>query len=169
MVSFNSHIQTIILCVATLLTGLLAGVFFTWANAVTTGIGRLNDTNYLRAFQEMNRTILNPLFYIIFAGPLVLSFIAAFFYRDRPIVLWILIAVIAIYFIGVFLITISGNIPLNEMLDKTNLEDFDLNNAKNLRDKFEAKWNSLHLIRTIASLTSFLLLILACLFKDNNI
>jgi uncharacterized membrane protein len=50
MTSFDINIQNVILLFATLLTGLLAGVFFTWTNAVTTGIGRLNDVSYLKAF-----------------------------------------------------------------------------------------------------------------------
>ena len=45
-----------------LLTGLTAGLCFTWTNAVTPGIGRLDDLGYLQSFQEMNRAIINPLF-----------------------------------------------------------------------------------------------------------
>ena len=46
-----------------LLTGLTAGLCFTWTNAVTPGIGRLDDLGYLQSFQEMNRAISNPLFW----------------------------------------------------------------------------------------------------------
>jgi uncharacterized membrane protein len=127
MTPFNINLETVILLFATLLTGLLAGVFFTWNNAITTGIGRLNDVSYLKAFQQMNRTILNPLFYIVFIGPLILSIAATYIYKAYPVyILWMLILATVIYFLGVFIVTISGNIPLNKMLDKTNLADISL-------------------------------------------
>jgi len=162
--------QTVILLFTTLLTGILAGVFFTWTNAITPGIGRLNDVSYLKAFQHMNRTILNPLFYIVFMGPLLLSLAATYVHKAYPAyILWMLIVATVIYFLGVFMVTILGNIPLNDMLDKTNLADISLEDARSLRDKFETKWNNLHLIRTISSTTSFLLLILTCLFRNHSI
>jgi len=149
MTSLNINMQTVILLFATLLTGLLAGIFFTWNNAITPGIGRLNDVSYLQAFQHMNRTILNPLFLIVFMGPVLLSPAATYVYRANPAyILWMLIVASVIYFLGVFIVTILGNIPLNEMLDKANLADISLEDAKSLRDKFETKWNNLHLIRT---------------------
>ena len=51
--------ETIILASAILLTGLMAGIFFTWSNAVKPGIGKLSDLEYLRSLQSMNRVILN--------------------------------------------------------------------------------------------------------------
>ena len=161
--------KTIVLLFFTLLTGLLAGVFFTWTNAITPGIGRLNDIDYLQAFQHMNRTILNPLFYIVITGPLLLSFVAVFLYKENSgFILRLLTTAGMIYFLGVFIITILGNIPLNDIVDKTNLEAINLEDAKTLRDRFETKWNNLHLIRTISSSTSFLLLIVVCLFRPND-
>jgi uncharacterized membrane protein len=162
--------KAIILLLTTLFTGLIAGVFFTWTNAITPGIGRLDDVNYLRAFQNMNRTITNPLFYIVIIGPLLLSPLAAYFYKssDNAIILWAIIGASILYFLGVFVVTILGNIPLNNMLEKSLLTDISLEAAKNLRDKFEVKWNNFHLIRTITSTASFLLLILACLVRTGN-
>jgi uncharacterized membrane protein len=63
--------ETIILALAILLTGLMAGIFFTWSNAVKPGIGKLSDIEYLRALQSMNRVILNNAFKIIFLGAII--------------------------------------------------------------------------------------------------
>ena len=52
-------IEIIILAFAILSTGLMAGIFFTWSNAVKPGIGKLSDKEYLKALQSMNRVILN--------------------------------------------------------------------------------------------------------------
>ncbi|MBD3661527.1 MAG: DUF1772 domain-containing protein, partial [Arenibacter algicola] len=56
-----------------LLTGLSAGLCFTWSNAITPGIGRLNDPGYLMSFQQMNRAIINPLFLLVFFGPSIVG------------------------------------------------------------------------------------------------
>ncbi|WP_166923575.1 anthrone oxygenase family protein [Flavobacterium poyangense] len=161
--------KTITLLLATLLTGLLAGIFFTWGNAITPGIGRLDAINYLRAFQHMNRTILNPSFFLIIFGSMLLSFITAYFHKSDTTLFWLTISAALIYFAGVFLVTLLGNIPLNNMLDKTDLTSITLQEATVLRDKFEVKWNNLHLIRIGASLLSFLLLIISCLLKNNTV
>ena len=63
--------ETIILALAILLTGLMAGIFFTWSNAVKPGIGKLSDIEYIVALQSMNRVILNNAFKIIFLGAII--------------------------------------------------------------------------------------------------
>ena len=165
MDTFIIDTKTITLLLATLFTGLLAGVFFTWSNAVVPGIGRLDDMGYLKAFQNMNRSILNPFFYLIFIGPLLFAGISAYFNQSNSVVFRLIICAGIIYFTGVFLLTILGNIPLNEMLDKADLSNITSEDAAFLRSKFEAKWNNFHLIRTIASVVSFIVLIISCFLK----
>ncbi|MEH6537234.1 MAG: DUF1772 domain-containing protein [Psychroserpens sp.] len=151
--------QNIVLIVLVLLTGLSAGLCFTWANTVTTGIGRLDDFGYLNAFQQMNRTILNTTFFIVFFGPFFLNLISLYVFRNTSnSILLLLIMASAIYFIGIVLITIFGNVPLNELLDKTDLISASTDELRSLRERFEFKWNRYHLIRTYASIVSFLLI-----------
>lgn len=147
-----------------LLTGLSAGLCFTWTNAVTPGLGNLDNYGYLSAFQQMNRTIINPLFIIVFFGPLFLSLINLYALRNASSsLIWLLILATVIYFAGVLLVTIFGNVPLNDMLDKAVLKSISDEGLKTLRDAFEMKWNRLHLIRTFASIISFILLIISVL------
>lgn len=163
MAYFIQHITMIALV---LLTGLSAGLCFTWSNSITPGIGRLDNLGYLSAFQQMNRSILNPMFFIVFFGPFLLGIINLFVFKNASIsVIWLLLFAVIIYFLGVLLITIFGNVPLNETLDKTDLSKASLEDLKLLRDKFEVKWNRLHKIRTISSVISFLLLIITLLIK----
>jgi len=170
MNSFNIEFQSIVLLAATLLTGLSAGLCFNWSNAITPGIGKLNDISYLKSFQQMNRSVLNPLFFIVFLGPVLLSFAASYVYRENHTdVFWMFIIAAVIYLLGVFIVTVVGNIPLNNLLEKANLADISLEDAKSLRDKFESKWNNFHLIRTLSSSTSFLLMLLTFLVKNNTI
>lgn len=169
MRTINFDVKAVVLISTTLLTGLLAGAFFTWTNAITPGIGILDDINYLKAFQNMNNTILNPLFYIIIIGPLFLSPLSAYLYKSgNRIMLWILIVASVLYFLGIYGVTMYGNIPLNDQLDALKLATIGVEEAKTFRDTFEASWNNLHLIRTISSSASFLLLISACTHRNKD-
>jgi uncharacterized membrane protein len=157
----NQHIVTIVLV---LLTGLSAGLCFTWSNAITPGIGRLDDFGYLRAFQQMNRSIINPLFILVFFGPFFLGLINLYMFKNASgSMISLLIFAVAFYFFGVLLVTIFGNVPLNDLLDKTDLSKSSLEDLKLLRNRFETKWNRLHLIRTVTSIASFLMLIIGLL------
>ena len=160
-------IKLTVLVVATLLTGLSAGLCFTWTNAVTTGLARLNDIGYMEAFQAMNRSILNPAFFAVFFGPVLAITASAFLYKSQSTpILWMLIVAALLYFLGVALVTIFGNVPINEVLDSTDLSQINQDDAHSLRMRFENQWTRLHLIRTYASGISFLLLILACAWRD---
>ena len=159
------EIEIIILALAIFLTGLMAGIFFTWSNAVKPGIGKLGDIEYLRALQSMNRVILNNAFRIIFLGEIIaVALVPAFYFNLYPKnIFWLFVFTLVIYWIGVFGVTVSGNIPLNEILDKTNLESITLEEIKTLRKSIELKWNNYNLIRCISSGITFILLIVSFL------
>ena len=139
---------TIILASAILLTGLMAGIFFTWSNAVKPGLGKLSDIEYLRALQSMNRVILNNAFKLIFLGAIItVALVPVFYFNLYPKnIFWLFILTLVIYWVGVFGVTISGNIPLNEILDKTNLESISQEEIKALRTRIEVKWNNFNFI-----------------------
>ena len=146
----------------------MAGIFFTWSNAVKPGIGKLSDIEYLRALQSMNRVILNNAFKIIFLGAIiVVALVPVFYFNLYPKnIFWLFVFTLVIYWIGVFGVTVSGNIPLNEILDKTNLESITSEEIKTLRKSIEVKWNNFNLIRCISSAITFLILIVSFLILD---
>ena len=161
-------LETIVISVLIILTG-LSGLCFTWTNAITPGIGRLDDPGYLMSFQQMNRTIINPLFFLVFFGPFILGLICLYWFKGSPgTLMWLLVLATAVYFFGVVLVTIFGNVPLNEMLDKVDLNMASPEKLGQLRESFELKWNRLHLIRTITSVISFLFLLLALIQAAKN-
>ena len=100
--------ETIILATAILFTGLMAGIFFTWSNAVKPGIGKLSDLEYLRALQSMNRVILNNTFRIIFIGAiLAVAIVPIFYFNLYPKnIFWLFITAFIIYWVGAFGVTI---------------------------------------------------------------
>ncbi|MCP4884656.1 MAG: DUF1772 domain-containing protein [Flavobacteriales bacterium] len=159
------NFKIIILILSVLFTGLTAGLCFTWTNAVTPGIGRLDNISFLKAFQAMNRAIINGQFMIVFLGPTILLFINTYLFRYNSTAFWIFLVAAILFFVGVGLVTVFGNVPLNEILDKSNLEALSKDELQELRNKFEQPWNRLHMIRTLSSLISFVLLITGILYS----
>jgi len=159
--------QNITLIIAATTTALMAGLFFAWSYSITLGLARLSDEAYIAAMQAGNRAILNPVFYIVFFGTLLLLPLSTFLHYGQPVSLrfWLLLAATIVYLIGGFGVTIFGNIPLNEALDKFNLQAASEEAIAMQRAKFEGRWNSLNMIRTIASTIAVILVIMACLSR----
>ena len=159
-------ISNITLFAATLLIGLTAGLCFTWGNAVTPGIGQLDDLGYLQAFQKMNRSIENPLFFVVFMGSLLVGTAAVFnSWGASAIHFRLVLLAVILYFLGVIVITVVGNVPLNQILDKADLASSSLEELRALREKFENPWNRFHSIRVVSGIVSFGLLIIAGIIK----
>ncbi|KAB8155154.1 DUF1772 domain-containing protein [Kordia sp. TARA_039_SRF] len=158
-------IKLIVVVIAIVLTGLSAGLCFTWTNAVTPGIGRLDNVGYLQAFQAMNRAIINPTFLVVFFGAFIAQLVSVFLWKNASsTILLLLIAATLLYFFGLVIVTIFGNVPLNELLDKTNLATASAEELQQLRTKFEVRWNRFHFIRTLTSTLSFGSLVIALMY-----
>lgn len=156
----------IVLLLAALTTALSAGLFFSWSCSVTLGLARLPDTTYIPAMQSINREILNPVFFTCFFGPAILLPLSTFMHYGQPLSasFWSLLAAAVIYLAGVICVTIFGNVPLNNALDAFNLQLATKEEIASLRAGFEAPWNSLNTVRTVASTISLILVLITCLY-----
>ncbi|MGI8583050.1 MAG: hypothetical protein ACR2KX_12675 [Chitinophagaceae bacterium] len=95
-------IQNLSLFFATLLCGLLTGLFYDYSCSVNNGLGRLNDPGYLKAMRSINKVILNPVFFLRF-----------FSYTPYPsIEFYLLLSATIIYFTGVFGVTVMKCVPI---------------------------------------------------------
>ncbi|WP_228394327.1 DUF1772 domain-containing protein [Chryseobacterium glaciei] len=156
---------TILLIVTAVLTALIAGLFYAYSCSVVLGLGKLSDTEYLKAMQSINREILNLVFFVSFMGTAVLLPISTFLYRaQNPVFILLLLATLT-YLIGVFGVTIVGNVPLNDQLDKFDIVNSTKEGIKQMRDNFENRWNFLNNIRTVFSVISILLVVCACVWN----
>ncbi|MEM1001747.1 MAG: anthrone oxygenase family protein [Bacteroidota bacterium] len=131
------NIKLTVLLIGIVFTGLTAGICFTWGNAVTPGIGRINDYGFLSAFQAMNRAIINKVFMMVFFGPVIALFISAYLFKANTTAFWFILAAAMIYLFGLALVTVFGNVLLNEILDKSNLEAMSALELKELRKTLE--------------------------------
>lgn len=144
------------------LTGLLAGLFYGYQCSVIAGLGRLGNREYLQAFQHINSAILNPLFFLSFIGSMVALIAATWLaYRNgNSALLPYLLTATVVYVVGVFGITAICNVPLNEMMASFNITSATNTEIDHMRHSFEASWNRWHLVRTIASVLVFVVLVL---------
>jgi uncharacterized membrane protein len=160
--------RALLLTTATLVA-LMAGLFYSWTCSVIPGLARLPDDKYLAAMQSINRAIQNPLFFLGFMGAALLL----------PICVWMhyhgkftgsaamMIAAVAVYWIGVLGVTVLGNVPLNNMLDGADLAALSTAKLADLRSAFERPWIRLHQLRTVASVIALVLVLLACIRSGN--
>jgi len=155
----------ILLGTTTVGAALMAGLFYAYAVSVNWGLGRLGDGAYLSAMQSINRAILNPFFLCVFMGTLLLLPVAALVHYGQPLSVRFCLLVIAtlVYAVGVFGVTVAGNVPLNEALDKFDITAATPEALHEYRLKFEVPWNRLNTIRTLASIVASILTIAACL------
>jgi uncharacterized membrane protein len=149
--------------IAILLTGLIAGLFYGYDCSIIKGLGNLPDREYLGAFKSINRAILNPYFFISFMGSMLVLPIAVWLnYKGAGITsFYLLVAATVVYGVGVFGVTILGNVPLNNLVERFDLQAASQADVQALRQKFETSWNKLHHIRTYANILSFLLTIIS--------
>ena len=140
----------------TLFSGLVAGLLYAYSVSVNMGLKSLGNTEYIRAMQAINSAIQNPAFFISFMGLLVLFPITVYQqYSLHSDSLYLLVSGMIIYFVGVFALTITGNVPLNEQLAKFSIATSSADEISAMRKAFEEPWNKLHAIRTAASIISF--------------
>jgi uncharacterized membrane protein len=154
-------IQHLVHLAAKLIVGLAGGFFYTWQVSVIPGTLKITDASYLETMKSINKEILNPFFFVIFFGALVISILDAgiHIYSGWGLpALFIILATIA--YVLTFGITAFGNVPLNNALEALQLNDLSVEELKNFRNYYEVTWNKYHLYRTWTSVMAFIFLIL---------
>ena len=153
------------LIVSTLLCALVTGFIFTYAVVVMPGFAKLDDRDFIRAFQVTDGVIQNnqPLFMLAWVGSIV-SVVATMilgFIELHGIERWTVFAIGFVYLMGVQGITIRVHLPLNNRLQRLEIDEMDPESLSKERNKFETRWNYFNNIRTlIAFAVSFSLMLL---------
>jgi uncharacterized membrane protein len=156
--------NTILLVTATM-TALISGLFYAWSCSVVPGLARVSDSVYLESMQQINRAILNPVFFMSFIGTALLLPLSTYLHYGPALNARFSLLLLAslVYLAGTFGVTALGNVPLNQALDTFNLSTASTQELAAQRARFEGPWNNLNIIRTIAGVVTLLLVIIACL------
>ncbi len=136
------------------LIGLNAGFFFAWSVTVLPGTKAVSDKTYLETMQNVNKKIINPVFFVMFFGPAPLLIYSAIDLDPFKV------ATAVAYLIGPLGITIAKNVPLNDTLEAKDLTQMSAAEEKEFRENYESKWNFWHYARTVISMISFILVAL---------
>ncbi|MFB9307686.1 putative membrane protein [Agromyces hippuratus] len=151
----------VLLVVAILGTGLVAGVFFAFSGFVTQGIGRLPAADAARAMREINVTAVRaPLMLAIFGTALVVAVLAVFAFLGEPEgATWWSLGGAALYLVGVVGVTGGANVPRNNRLAAA--AETDASALAAAWTAFRPGWLAWNHVRTIASTAACLAFVLA--------
>jgi len=147
-----------VLEVAMLAMGLIAGVFYAYDCSVMLGLAKTDDRTFVDVMQRLIVAIENPVFFASFVGALLLTAVAAVLERrlgPGGAFRWI-IAALALYVVAIA-VTIGVHMPLNQELVDAGDPDRIADLAA-VRERFEARWVSWNIVRTVVSTAA-----LACL------
>lgn len=135
-------------------TGLSAGVYALYAHTIMPGLRPTDDRTFVRAFQAIDRAIINPWFMVsAFAGPVVLCAVAAAANRGQPAFGWCA-AALGLVLVTV-LVTIAVNVPLNDAIKAAGDADTAAN-FSDIRGRFhERRWAGWNLLRVATSCAAF--------------
>ena len=131
---------------------LLTGFVFTYAIVVMPGLSKLNDKKFIRAFQVTDAVIQNnlPLFILTWLGSIlsILSTILISIVIVGLLEAWLIVLIGVVFLLRVQGITISIHLPLNNHLQKLNVNELNDQPLRKERLQFEARWNFYNNIRT---------------------
>ena len=151
-------IPSVILC------ALVTGFIFTYAIVVMPGFSKLSDKEFIKAFQVTDEVIQNnqPLFMITWIGSII-SILLTIIVATATTGLsnsWLIILVGFIYLLGVQGVTIVIHLPLNNHIQKMDIDKMTDKNLGEERRKFQKKWNFFNNIRTSVAFSVCVTLIL---------
>ncbi|MEM9365504.1 MAG: DUF1772 domain-containing protein [Planctomycetota bacterium] len=148
----------ITLVLATFLCSLVAGFVFAFAVVVMPGIRNLTDGEFLRSFQVMDRVIQNnqPLFLFVWLGSALALILCAGLgvFELTGLDRLLLLTATILYLFLVQLPTIAINIPLNNKLQRLDVDTLNDHEREIARTEFEPRWNRWNTIRTIFACVS---------------
>jgi uncharacterized membrane protein len=140
-----------VLFVATLASGLVAGLFFAYSVSVMRGLARARDGTFVEAMQQINVAILNGWFALAFLGAPLSTSLAVLLHlgSEDPVGMSLLLTSAGLS--GATLaITFGVSVPLNNDLATATAAE-----AAVARRAFEARWVRWNLARTVTSTAAF--------------
>ena len=143
---------------------LVTGFIFTYAIVVMPGLSKLNDKEFLKAFQVTDAIIQNnqPLFMLTWVGSII-SIVSTIVISIVILGIsdaWHIVLVGIVYLLGVQVVTFSIHIPLNNHLQKFDFDKLGGQELNKERLKFEKKWNYFNNLRTVIAFFVTLALII---------
>lgn len=134
-------------------SALVGGIFFAFSSFVMKALAKVPSSEGIAAMQSINVVVINPSFLGAFFGTTVLSFAAAGLAMKNwghPSALFLLGGAI-FYLVGTFLVTMLGNVPLNDLLAAVSASD---PAAVEVWEHYLGRWVMWNHVRTAAAMVA---------------
>ena len=141
---------------AVLGTAIVGGAFFAFSSFIMKALARVPSAEGIAAMQSINVVVINPSFLGAFMGTALLSagvIVMALLNSGHPSAMFFLGGAV-LYFAGTFLVTMFGNVPLNNQLAAASVNDPD---AAVLWTHYLDRWTVWNHVRTAAAMVASLL------------
>jgi len=140
---------------ATVVSGLLAGVYLLYAHTVMPGLRTLDDRTFVASFAALDRAILNPWFMVLgFLGAPVLTVVSLARTWGQPAAAWVAAALVL--HVVAMVVTARVHLPRNDAL-KAAVDPDALGPAEPaaLRTTFgESTWARWNLVRVVTAVAA---------------
>jgi uncharacterized membrane protein len=134
-------------------SGLIAGVFFAFSTFIMKALAQQPPAQGIATMQSINITVINPWFIGAFlltdAACLILAVFSLLRWNQSGSVY--LLAGSLLFLIGTFLVTMLGNVPLNDALAISDPKSTD---GANLWARYLTDWTFWNHVRTIAAIAA---------------
>lgn len=147
---------TILIRLAIVGVMVIGGSLFAFSTFVMAALKRMPDAEGIRAMQQINKTVFTPWFMGPFFGTAMLSIGGVVFaLMDMDQSWWRqLFGAGLLYAVGLFLVTIIGNVPLNEKLARMGADESE---TAQFWQSYLVVWTRWNHVRSLASIGSVLL------------
>jgi len=141
--------------------GLMAGIFFAFSVFLMRAFDQVAPEGAVGVMQAINRTIITPLFLLLFLGAGVASLVAAIAavltadVDAGPRAATVVAA--ACYLVGALVVTGVANVPRNDALDALDVATVD----GAAWSAYRGPWTAWNHVRTVASVAATVLLVIA--------
>ncbi len=137
-------------------SALVGGIFFAFSSFIMKALAGVPSAEGIGAMQSINVVVINPSFMCAFFGTAVLSLVAgglaladwgspsAFFFLGGAL----------FYLVGTILVTMFGNVPLNDQLAAVSATD---PGAREVWEHYLGRWTMWNHVRTAAAMVAALL------------
>ncbi len=137
-------------------SALVGGIFFAFSSFIMKALAGVPAAEGIGAMQSINVVVINPSFLGAFFGTAVLSLVAgglALAGWSRPSATFFLGGAL-FYLVGTILVTIVGNVPLNDQLAAVSATD---PSAREVWEHYLDRWTMWNHVRTAAAMVAALL------------
>ncbi|MEO0616207.1 MAG: anthrone oxygenase family protein [Pseudomonadota bacterium] len=141
-------------------SALVAGVFQSFSDFVMAGLARARPAGGIESMQQLNQTVLRSVFLttFLFLVPLTTAFAVYSFVALTGPARLLIIAAAALYVTSVFLVTMFGNVPMNNRLAAL---AHDSDAAREYWQRYTTNWTRWNHIRTLGAAATAALYLLA--------